>query len=129
MNTAGLTKEPNRPYVRGMVRKAGIALLLLALALIGFRPIIMPAAGMQAVAIDAEQPCCPGCHQPTIPADGGCGKRVGCVTATPGNAIAALSLVPVSYATRSVFLPADQSPPCAAGVSPPFRPPRLPILT
>jgi hypothetical protein len=106
-----------------MVRKVGIALLLLALALIGFQPIGMPAA-----AAGTDQPCCADCDQPAIPADSGCGMMVGCVTATPWDAVPALSLVQVSYATRLVLLPPDQSPPRAADVSPPFRPPRLSIL-
>jgi hypothetical protein len=128
VNALGLTKRPNGPYVRGMVRKAGIALFLLAMALIGFQPINMPAASMQAVAMDAQQPCCPDCDQPATPADGGCSKLVGCMTATPCAAMPAQSLVPVSYATRVDLLPADQSPTRAADVSPPFRPPRLSIL-
>jgi hypothetical protein len=111
-----------------MVRKAGIALLLLALALIGFQPVNMPAASAPAVAIGAQQPCCADCDHPAIPADGRCSQMMGCMAATPWGAAPALSLVPVSYVTRLAFLPADQSPPRAADVSPPFRPPRLSTL-
>jgi len=125
----GLTKQSDTPYVRGMVRKAGIALLLLALALIGFQTVGTPAASMQAVAMDAHQPCCPDCDQPAIPADSGCSKMVGCMTATPWSAPPALDLLPVFYATQRDVLPPDQSPPRAADVSPPFRPPRLSVLT
>jgi len=127
VNAIRLTREQNRLYFHGMVRKAGIALLLLALALIGFQSMGMPAGSMQAVAAGADQ-CCADCDQPAIPADGACSKMVGCVTAVPWGAVPALSLVPVCYATRLVLLPPDQSSPRAAGVSPPFRPPRLSIL-
>jgi hypothetical protein len=111
-----------------MVRKATIALLLLGLALIGFQPVNMPAASTPAMAMDAQQPCCADCDHPAIPADGGCGAMLGCAAATPWVALPGLSLVPVSYATRLTLLPPDQSPPRAADVSPPFRPPRLSIL-
>ena len=112
-----------------MVRKVVTALLVLGLVLIGLQPVSAPAASAQAVAMEMQQPCCPDCDQPVIPADRGCAKMIGCMTSTPLSALPAMSLVPVTYATRLLFLPSDQSSGRAADVSPPFRPPRSPILT
>lgn len=112
-----------------MLRKAGIALLALALMLVGIQPFSAPGVGTIAVASEAQQPCCLDCDEPAMPADAGCSMMVGCMTATPWGTLPKLGAVSVSYPARLVLLPPTQSPPVAMGVSPPFRPPRLPILT
>lgn len=103
-----------------MLRKTVTALLVLALLLIGFKPMSETA---MAAAMDAQQPCCADCDQPMVPDDGACGVTGGCAVA-PSLTVLSATSVPVLFPSL-VSLPLPDQPNLAsADTSPPFRPPR-----
>jgi hypothetical protein len=103
-----------------MIRKAATAILVLALLLVGFKPMTDIA---MAAAMGMQQPCCADCEQPMSPDDGPCGVMGGCALApsftpppsTPGPAV---------FPTRLILPLADQAVAASADSTPPFRPPR-----
>lgn len=103
-----------------MLRKAATALLVLALLLVGFKP--MANITMAAV-MDMQQPCCADCEQPMAPENGACGVMGGCAVAPSFTASTSTS-VPAFFSTRLILPFVDQSVAASADSTPPFRPPR-----
>ena len=112
-----------------MFRRLAMAVLILAVAVLGYQPGAVRA--MASFAVAAEQPCCPDCDQPAPQDDQGCGKQVGC-TYSCGSSVPLYAPtsrpVLVLMAFGKAWLWPDHSLAASADVAPPFRPPRLLIL-
>ncbi len=106
-----------------MARKVARALLVLAVLLIGLKPMADLAV---AAAASLGHPCCTDCDQPAMPDGTDCGKAGGCAAApsfTPSlvsSAVAFASLLSQPLLSELGLSSADTAPP--------FRPPRALLI-
>ncbi len=103
-----------------MLRKGATALLLLAVLLIGLKPMADLAA---AAASSLQQPCCADCDQPAMPDGSACGTVGGCVAAPPFTPSSLVwSAVAFDIAPGHPLL--SETGAALADTTAPFRPPR-----
>ncbi len=102
-----------------MARKVARALLILAVLLIGLKPMADLAV---AAAASLEHPCCADCDQPAMPDGTACGTVGGCVATPPFTPALAWSAVAFDIALSRPLL--SEAGTALADTTPPFRPPR-----
>jgi hypothetical protein len=103
-----------------MARKAARALLILAVLLIGLKPMADLAV---AAAASLKQPCCADCDQPAMPNGTACGAVSACVAAPPFTPPLAWSAMAFNIALSQPLL--SETGAALADTTPPFRPPRI----
>ncbi len=105
-----------------MLRK-GAALLVLAVLLIGLKPMADLAV---AAAASLEHSCCTDCDQPAMPVGTDCGKAGGCAAAPSFTPSLVSSAVTFMVALGQPLL--SEPGPASADTAPPFRPPRILLI-